>query len=481
VLFNTKVFVLVFLPGALVGYFLLGWCNRRLSLVWVLVCSWFFYAWWNPVFLLLLLASVLVNYGFGLVLQTTSSPGRWLTIGVMLNLASIAFFKYAGFALSIIGLSAPLGGIILPLGISFFTFQQIMYLVDLKRGDVPRSTFVEYACFVCFFPHLIAGPLVRPRDMLPQWQAVLPGQAWRERLAEGLELFLLGLAKKIILADSLAGFANPGFAAAADHAPISLLEAWVALLAFSLQIYFDFSGYSDMAIGLARMFGIRFPRNFNSPYKSRTVREFWRRWNITLGMFFRDYVYVPLGGSRRGWPRHAANLMTTMLLVGLWHGAAWRFVLWGALHGIYLVVHNLWRRLGRPLPGTAAWAVTLLCVLFAWIPFRAANAGACEDLLAGLVGMHGFYLPQYVIGALPWLGTIAHGVAVLPYLGSARSVSPPLAILLIGLGGFIALAMPDLHAMTPASRSIAMMASFALTLQALILAPDALPFLYFQF
>ncbi|HQT46764.1 MAG TPA: MBOAT family O-acyltransferase, partial [Acidocella sp.] len=413
-LFNTKVFVFGFLPCALAGYLLLGQTDRRWPLAWVLACSGLFYGWWDPVFLALLLGSVLVNYRLGLVLQTTKSQQPWLVIGILANLSSIAFFKYAGFMASIFGLPAPFGGIVLPLGISFFTFQQIMYLVDVKRGDVRRATLLEYACFVCFFPHLIAGPIVRPREMLPQWQAVLPSQAWHQRVAEGLELFLLGLAKKIVLADSLAGFANPGFAAAAEHAPLSLVEAWVALLAFSLQIYFDFSGYSDMAIGLARMFGISFPMNFNSPYKARTVREFWRRWNITLGMFFRDYVYIPLGGSRRGWPRHAANLMTTMLLVGLWHGAAWRFVLWGGLHGIYLVAHSLWRRLGRPLPGTAAWAMTLLCVLFAWIPFRAKNVGACEDLLAGLVGMHGFNLPQYVIDALPWLDTIAHGVAVLP-------------------------------------------------------------------
>jgi D-alanyl-lipoteichoic acid acyltransferase DltB (MBOAT superfamily) len=340
---------------------------------------------------------------------------------------------------------------------------------------------LDYACFIAFFPHLIAGPIVRPKNIIPQFAGLLPlADGWR-RFADGAEIFLLGLGKKLILADGLARFADPGFAAVARHDPITLIEAWVALLAYGLQIYFDFSGYSDMAIGLARMFGIHFPQNFNSPYKAENISDFWRRWNITLSGFLRDYLYIPLGGNRRGELRRILNLLITMLLGGLWHGAALRFVLWGGLHGAYLVVHGWWKRTGVLMPARVAWAMTLLGVLLAWVPFRAQNFGAAMDFYQGLFGFNGFELPEIVVKAAPFLGHFSRAVPVLPYLGDARTLSLPQGILLLVLGWGIALWLPELHGMGRGRRNVALVASFALSMQALFFAPYSLPFLYFQF
>jgi D-alanyl-lipoteichoic acid acyltransferase DltB (MBOAT superfamily) len=341
--------------------------------------------------------------------------------------------------------------------------------------------FLEYACFIAFFPHLIAGPIVRPRHILPQLAQLQPLLGWRARLGDGAELFLLGLAKKLVLADAMARFADPGFAAAAAHDPLTLIEAWVALLAYSLQIYFDFSGYSDMAIGLARMFGIEFPINFNSPYQARDISDFWRRWNMTLSAFLRDYLYIPLGGNRRGEGRRLVNLMVTMLLGGLWHGAALRFLLWGGLHGAFLVLHGLWRRIGWRLPGGLAWALTLLCVMLAWVPFRAAGFGAAMAFYRGLFGGNGIAIPAMFIRMLPMLGHVGRAVPVLPYLGDARGLSLPQGLLLLAVGWFVALVLPPLHRFNRRRRTAALVASFAFSFQALWFAPDTLPFLYFQF
>jgi D-alanyl-lipoteichoic acid acyltransferase DltB (MBOAT superfamily) len=292
---------------------------------------------------------------------------------------------------------------------------------------------------------------------------------------------LLGLAKKLVLADGLAKYADPGFQAAASYAPITLIEAWVALLAYALQIYFDFSGYSDMAIGLARMFGIDFPVNFRSPYQARNISDFWRRWNMTLSGFLRDYVYIPLGGNRRGEARHVANLMITMLLGGLWHGAALRFVLWGALHGGYLVVHRWSQRVGIRLPILLSRLLTIFCVVIAWVPFRATSFAATGDFYRGLFGLNGIAIPSLYIKLLPALGSVGRAVPVLAYLGDARSLSLPQAILFLGMAWFIALALPDLHSMNPIRRTVALSAGFAFSVQALFFAPYTVPFLYFQF
>lgn len=491
-LFNSPHFVLEFLPCFLAGFALAGQLGgARAALGVLLLASLFFYAWWNPIFLPLLAGSIVVNYAVARLIhqdQTFLGQRVWLVIGLVFNLGLLGWFKYAGLLAAtgahLIGVAAPDLQIILPLGISFFTFQQVMYLVDTWRGDAPEAGFLDYACFVGFFAHLIAGPLVRPREIIPQFSRV-SGRIDRVQLAEGIEIFLLGLAKKIVLADSLAGFADPGFAAvAAGHNP-SLIEAWVALLAYAAQIYFDFSGYSDMAIGLALMIGIRFPLNFRSPYQARDISDFWRRWNITLSCFLRDYLYIPLGGNRHGETARNRNLMITMLLGGLWHGAAWRFMLWGGLHGLYLVVDHQWRRLGRRLgirlPRFIAHGITLLAVLLAWVPFRADGMAASVAMYRGLFGLNGIAVPEQLVRAVPFLAHIVTPVAVLPYLGAARTMSVVQGVALLALAWTIILALPELHSLRTRGRNAALIAGFAFTVQALLFAPFVRPFLYFQF
>ncbi len=480
-LFNSQIFILGFLPVTLAGFFLIGRLGNRQALVWLLACSLFFYGWWKPPALAALALSIAVNFWCASKLSLRKTGRFWLFSGIVFNLILLAIFKYANFLASLFGLLPPFGGIWLPLGISFFSFQQIMFLADIASGQIVLPAFLDCACFIAFFPHLVSGPIVRPSDIIPQFTALKPVLDWRSRLASGLEIFLLGLAKKLVLADGLARFADPGFAAAARLDPITLVEAWVALLAYALQIYFDFSGYSDMAIGLARMFGITFPVNFNSPYKARNISDFWRRWNITLSRFLRDYLYIPLGGNQRGQVRRAFNVMITMLLGGLWHGAALKFILWGALHGLFLFIHGFTKRVGVRVPGSLAWLFTFVSVVLAWVPFRAAGLLPSIAMFKGLLGMNGIALPSVIVTQLPGLSGFVQAVPVLPYLGDARTLSLPQALLFLLLGWFIALGLPELHSMSPSRRRIAVVSSFALTVQTMFVAPSALPFLYFQF
>jgi D-alanyl-lipoteichoic acid acyltransferase DltB (MBOAT superfamily) len=483
-LFHSQAFLLGFLPACLAGCAVLGRLgNRRWALAWLLGASLFFYGWWSPGFVLLLLCSILANHRLGQHLLHTARRGghrsvrRWLAAGIAANLGLLAWFKYADFLLHIAAPHAAPLGIVLPLAISFFTFQQIMFLVDSARQDRGDADWLSYAAFVAFFPHLIAGPIVRPKDIIPQLQR-RPIALHADAVAEGMLLFLLGLAKKLVLADLFGGFADTGFNAAAAGASLSFVEAWYAVLAYSLQIYFDFSGYSDMAIGLARMLNVRFPLNFASPYQAAGIADFWRRWHITLGAFLRDYLYIPLGGSRCGKLRHSANLLATMLLCGLWHGAAWRFVLWGGLHGLYLVIQSRWpwrvpRALAQPLP--------LLAVIVAWVPFRATSGAAAASMLAGMAGLHGIALPQMVVHAVPLLDRIATPVPLLPWLGDARTLSFPEVSACLLLGWGVVLLLPHVHALSRRAQGWALTSGFAFSVQALFFAPHVAPFLYFRF
>jgi alginate O-acetyltransferase complex protein AlgI len=487
-LFNSPEFILGFLPLALGGFFLAGRVvGPRAALVWLLAADLAFYGWWNPYYVPLLAGSVGVNYVLGrriLRLAQADQPCAarlWLIGGVGFNLALLGWFKYADFLLHLAVPHAPALGIVLPLAISFFTFQQIMFLVDSARVTRSEVGVLTYAAFVCFFPHLIAGPIVRPSDILPQLQAPRLARPVVANLAVGLTIFLLGLGKKLVLADTFGGFADIGFAAASHGTTLTLIEAWYATLAYTLQIYFDFSGYSDMAIGLARMANVRFPLNFDSPYKARDIAEFWRRWHISLSRFLRDYLYIPLGGNRHGEARRGLNLMLTMLLGGLWHGAAWTFVAWGGLHGLYLIVHRLWGRLGWRLPGPVAQALTLLAVVVAWVPFRADGVAATLGMLRGMAGLNGFALPQMIVGAWPPLAVIARPVPVLLSLGAARTLSLPEVSACLLLGWVIVLSLPHVHELSERARGWALTAGFAFTVQALFFAPYAAPFLYFRF
>ena len=348
-LFNSYEFIFLFLPIVLLGFHLIGkQGHHRVAIAWLVGASLFFYGWWNPAYLLLMLFSVLFNYSVGVSLSNTSGrkllSKTILTIGVSVNLAILGYFKYANFFVdnlnALSGTNLILNEVILPLAISFFTFQQIAYLVDAYRGKTKEYNFLHYCLFVTFFPQLIAGPIVHHKEMLPQFAKDAVYKLRSKHLAIGITIFALGLFKKVVLADGVSVYATPVFNAAEAGVMLTFFEAWGGALAYTFQLYFDFSGYSDMAIGIARMFGIRLPLNFNSPYKATSIIDFWRRWHITLSRFLRDYLYIPLGGSRKGRVRRYINLMTTMILGGLWHGAGWTFLLWGALHGFYLMINH---------------------------------------------------------------------------------------------------------------------------------------------
>ncbi len=398
-LFNSYAFILAFLPVTLGVYLLTRPLRdqRRLILA-LLLASLVFYAWWDWRFLPVLVGSIVANYAVGARLHRATAPATrraWLAFGVVLNLGLLFIFKYAVFAVTTLawatGWPLRLGvTVVLPIGISFYTFQQVAYLVDIYRGQAVAPDPLRYALFVTFFPQLIAGPIVHHRELIPQLSR-LDQRPFLPDLAVGLTIFTIGLAKKVLLADSFALVASPVFDAAAVGQAPGLAAAWAGVLAYALQIYFDFSAYSDMAIGLGRMFGIVLPINFAAPYKARSIIDFWRRWHITLSRFLRAYLYIPLGGNRRGPVRRQLNIFLTVLLGGIWHGAGWTFMLWGAIHGLLIVGNHLWResRWYRPLPAPLAWLLTMLAVFLAWVPFRAADLGTTARVLGGLVGANG--------------------------------------------------------------------------------------------
>jgi D-alanyl-lipoteichoic acid acyltransferase DltB (MBOAT superfamily) len=392
-LFSSFAFVFQFLPATALAFAAARRHSPRAGILVLLGASLIFYGAWKPVYLLLFLASIAMNYSLGLAMADPAKRNAIGRIGVGMNLAALCYFKYTGFLVdnlnALTGAPLPFANVVLPLGISFFTFQQIAYLVDVMRGAKVERDFVSYTLFVSFFPHLIAGPLVHHAEMIPQFKR---GRTGRSAVfaARGLAIFAAGLFKKAVFADNLAQFATPVFAHLDAGGGVSAQWAWLATLAYTLQIYFDFSAYSDMAIGLALMFGIRLPVNFHSPYKSLSIIEFWRRWHITLSRFLRDYLYIPLGGNRLGPIRRYQNLMLTMLLGGLWHGAGWNFLIWGGLHGGYLVVNHLWRGDGARRfvwPPFVSWGMTFVAVVLAWIFFRAATLGGAWRMLTGLFGL----------------------------------------------------------------------------------------------
>lgn len=428
-LFNSYVFIFLFLPLTLMVYFASAALGRRVRLAVLLIASTIFYGWWDVRFLSLLLLSILCNYAIGQALSAAAREGRahqskiLLTAGVTLNLGVLAVFKYMNFFIQnfdlLTGTHHELAQIILPLGISFFTFEQIGYLVDIKRGHIYRAEFLSYAVFVSFFPRLVAGPILRYSEIEPQVTSDRGTKASAENLAIGLTIFFIGLFKKAFLADGIAPHVAPTFLAASGNGSIDFFLAWGGALAYACQLYFDFSGYSDMAIGAARCFGITFPVNFDSPYKAASIIEFWRRWHVTLSRFLRDYLYFSLGGNRRGPARRYVNLMITMLLGGLWHGANWTFVCWGGLHGLYLIVNHSWNALCRNGPALrrfqegVAWraashVLTFGAVLVAWVFFRAPNFPAAAHVLEGMAGLGGASLPNALLRLLaPAKGPLA--------------------------------------------------------------------------
>ena len=421
-LFNSYAFMFAFLPATLAVYYALGRRSGGAAMAFLAAASLFFYGWWNPAYLGLLGGSIAFNFVIGraILARTLGDPARrrLLVIGVAGDLALLAWFKYADFALAtlsaVTGREMPHLGIVLPIGISFFTFTQIAFLVDTAREARAPYDAARYALFVTFFPHLLAGPLFHHKEMMPQFAAPETVRPKAESFSVGLTIFIIGLFKKAVVADGMAGFASPLFDAAAAGTAPGLVAAWGGALAYTFQLYYDFSGYSDMAIGAARCFGIRLPLNFHSPYKATNIIEFWRRWHMTLSRFLRDYLYIPLGGNRHGRLARYRNLFLTMLLGGLWHGAAWTFVAWGALHGLYLAANHAWHalrvRLGFAcelgLAGKlAGGTVTFLAVVVGWVLFRATSFAAAARIFAGMAGMNGAGEPDALFG-------IAYGAAL---------------------------------------------------------------------
>lgn len=406
-LFNSYSFIFLFLPIVLFGFFWVARTSHRLAALWLTAASLFFYGWWNPKFVLLLLASIVFNYAMGYAIGHAKHTPRakpLLISAITANLALLGMFKYVNFFIStvndLISVGMPLTDIVLPLGISFFTFTQIAFLVDVYRGIAREYNFIHYSLFVTYFPHLIAGPVLHHKQMMPQFAAPETYRITAENVASGLSFFTIGLAKKVLLADSFAEYVAPVFDGARDGVSPDLILAWTGALSYTLQLYFDFSGYSDMAIGLSRIFGVQLPINFNSPYKAYNIIEFWRRWHMTLSQFLRDYLYIPLGGNRNGKLRRYTNLMATMLLGGLWHGANWTFVVWGGLHGFYLIINHAWHGLKEcmgfrisenpSLVGNiVSTMLTFLAVVVAWVFFRAESLSAASLILKGMSGVFG--------------------------------------------------------------------------------------------
>jgi alginate O-acetyltransferase complex protein AlgI len=352
-----------------------------------------FYAWWNPAYLWLLVASVFCNYCVVLLLQRQRNIFV-LCIGIALNIGLLSYFKYMDFFLDsfnhVLEIPVPLLELLLPLAISFFTFQQIAYLVDTYRGETKQHRFMEYCLFVTFFPQLIAGPIVRHSEFFPQILSKKFGHIHQTSIALGLSMIIIGLFKKEVLADTFGLMADPAFSIATGGGIPMFGKAWIATLAYPFQIYFDFSGYTDMALGSAYMFGIRLPDNFKAPYKAKNIREFWQRWHCTLSLFLRDYLYIPLGGNRKGALRQGINIMITMLLGGLWHGAAWGFVLWGGAHGLLLIGHHAFKKVAPiRFPIWLSMGTTFTLVALLWMPFRAGTLGSGRRMFQSLAGVNG--------------------------------------------------------------------------------------------
>lgn len=421
-LFNSYAFILVFLPLTWVGFFVLSRLRlHREAKFWLTLASYLFYAYWSAAYMLLLCGSVVVNYVLGS--RITRLPRRGKTArallvgGVAANLALLVYYKYTGFlvatASELSGIDYVIPNIVLPLGISFYTFTQIAYLVDAYREDLGHYDFLTYNLFITFFPQLIAGPLLLHSELMPQLARQQQSRFDPSQFSLGVLYFVMGLGKKVLLADRVSTLAGDVFSRTSH---VGFADAWLGALAYTIQLYFDFSGYSDMAIGLSLMFGLILPINFNSPYQASSIIDFWRRWHMTLSRFLRDYLYIGLGGSRRGTGRRYANLLITMVLGGLWHGAGWTFLIWGALHGLYLVINHGWRALGWRMPVPLAWLLTMVAVVIGWVFFRAPTVGAAVELLTAMAGINGLSLSLEIAtrGDVARVGVLLAGCVLLP-------------------------------------------------------------------
>ncbi|AXO13137.1 MBOAT family O-acyltransferase [Thalassospira indica] len=461
-LFNSYEFIFVFLP---VVYVL---CNyginffpgvaqgtskgNEIRVKFLFASSLVFYGWWFWKYIFIILASIIINFYVSNRMNRAGSARRnkiYLILGVAFNLSLLGYFKYSYFFVEniseILGKEISFEKVILPIGISFFTFQQIAWLVDRYKGEKGEHSFWRYGLFVTFFPQLIAGPIVHHRQLIPQFEQLADKRTW-QNLYLGTSIFALGLFKKVIIADSAALISSPIFDAAAVGYQPDFVQAWVATLGYTLQIYFDFSAYSDMAVGIGLIFGMRLPINFASPYKSTSIIEFWQRWHITLSAFLRDYLYIPLGGNRAGRTRQFGNILLTMALGGFWHGASWNFLLWGVMHGLFIIANHVWRlQVSLILPRWLAFGSTLLVVIVAWVPFRSADIGTTISMYQGMLGMNGASLPI-------WLSsTMLNDLPFLKFDGLGP-INLWVVVTILPVGFIISLLMPnniDYHRYSP--------------------------------
>lgn len=484
-LFNSYIFIFLFLPATAAVFHILRHIGlARAAIFSLVVASFIFYAWWSFKYLFLLSCLMLLDFFIARQIEKHRNTKRsiaklYLILGLVFNLMALAFYKYANFFVdnlnALTGWALFLATIVLPIGISFFTFQKVAFLVDLYQNKIKKFNALDYALFVTFFPQLIAGPIVHHSEVIPQFEKL--GKVLPRTVVTGMTIFIIGLSKKVLLADTVAQYATPHFDAVLTGVHLGFWTAWSAVLAYTAQIYFDFSAYSDMAIGIGLLFGIHLPVNFDSPYKSKSIIEFWRRWHITLSRFLRDYLYIPLGGNRKGKVRRYVNLLLTMLLGGIWHGAGWTFLIWGALHGFYLMVNHFWHSLKlsseSKLFRFLSWALTFFAVIVAWVFFRAANLDTALDMLMSMAG--GYGLGSLAASALVIPAGLLLLAFLMPNTQQIMSYKPPAGT----YGAYVAVKIPAVLQWKP----VPVWALFTGALFALCLMfmTQVSEFIYFQF
>jgi D-alanyl-lipoteichoic acid acyltransferase DltB (MBOAT superfamily) len=399
-LFNSFPYIFVFLPFSVIIYFFLNKFNESIGKYWLVFASLVFYGFGAITYLPLLLLSIVINYTINIALKASMdkkslkqfSPKFFLVIGIIFNICLLGIFKYADFFIANINLVGNFEisflRLAIPLAISFYTFQQISYLVDTYHGKIKNADFLDYSIFVTFFPRILMGPITRYNELMPQFQVAEQKKVDYQNLSIGIYIFFIGLCKRIVIADTFGIYADLGYASTQS---ISFVEAWIISLSYTFQIYFDFSGYTDMAIGTAYFFNIKLPVNFNSPYLAANIQEFWRNWHITLSRFLRDYIYIPLGGNRKGNFSTYINIMITFLIGGLWHGAGWTFIIWGGIHGVSLCIQRYWQRFKIRIPNILAIFITFNVVNIAWVFFRAKNLKDAINILKAMFNVNTFF------------------------------------------------------------------------------------------
>lgn len=501
-LFTSPEFIIVFLPIVLFGYYTISQLNRNVAVMFLVFASLLFYSYWRVANLPGLLLSIGFNFWIGgRLLRTVGAVERRriLVLGITVNLLNLCFFKYLGLVCNsvayLLGVAVNAPVVELPLGISFYTFTQIAFLVDVYFQRVKSVSLGPYALFVSYFPHLIAGPVLHHGQMIPQFGTAHSGRFQLDRFVDGLTVFLVGLAKKVLLADQLAIFADVVFNASSQAVSVSFFEAWGGALAYTFQLYFDFSGYSDMAIGLSKLMNIELPQNFAVPYASTSIIEFWRRWHITLSEFLRDYLYIPLGGNRCSTGRRYFNVFATMVIGGLWHGASWTFAVWGAFHGLLIVANTLFRRGVRRLPGgfvrpspslrvifrLASWCLVFTLVVTGWVLFRSSSFVSAAGMLSGMLGLNGVALPEQILQWVPIAKGVVGSVGTVGLLGngSVMGILEQFVLILVSL--LFSTLGPTTSSLSFRSRLVIIACSFGFLVQGVFFPKTQSVFLYFQF